>query len=524
MRRVSMLFSTPVILLLLLLCKPARAQQLVNVELLRGEKASVTRAVTNNCRAPHTFELTENPDIEWFGVGAASRRLIVPGDRGEFVFEFDSAGMDNGTYTGKVFANCLDCAKESGCGPKGFPYELNMKVTRPADDPALVDIRPDEFVAGQVLAALSVKSRKAAEAAASDLGQQYRLQSLRVFELRSISLFFVHFAILDPAASVASVIRSLELDSLVNYAQYVHRYFISTSTQQRDYADKQYALGEIRADLAQKFSDGKDIKIALLDSWVDTRHRDLRGRVAQGRDFTGEGAGAQDVHGTAIAGIIVAIPHNRFGINGVAPGARIVSFKVLHQTSPSSEPEGTPITVGRGLDFAIRSKFRLINMSHGTTRQDPTVARLVRQARRQGVVVVAAAGNDGPGGRARYPAAMNDEVIAVSAVNNNRESYARGTRGDYIDLAAPGVNVLSTRPRDAFQYGDGSSLAAAHVTGVVALLLSKRPRTPPKRIQTVLEQTSTPLGAGGKDIVFGSGLVDACKALEVLLNRGGLCR
>jgi subtilisin family serine protease len=345
-----------------------------------------------------------------------------------------------------------------------------------------------------------------------------------VFELRSISLFFVHFAIIDPAASVASVITRLELDSAVNYAQHVYRYFASDSAPQQDYVGKQYAIGQIRADLVQRFSTGRRVKIALLDSWVDARHPDLRGKISPGRDFTDGEVNARDVHGTSIAGIIVAIPRNHLGIDGVAPGATILPIKVLTQTSPQSGPEGTPVTVGRGLDFAIKSKVHLVNMSYGSTEPDPTIVRVVKRARALGIVLVAAAGNDGPGGQARYPAAMNDEVIAVAAVNNNRESYAGGTRGDYIDLAAPGVDVLSTWPRNVFQYGEGSSLAAAHVTGVVALLLSKRRRTTPKRIQTVLEQTSTPLGAGGKDIVFGSGLVDACRAMEMLLERGGLCR
>lgn len=518
MRRVVVL-SSLLLLLPVFSFQTALAQTLVSIELLRGEKGSARRGITNQCRAPHTFELTENPEIEWFSVAGEVRKLIAPGGTGDFFFEFDSAGMDNGTYGGEVSVRCLDCAAERGCGPERFPYTLRLRVQRPVPDPELQGLGAEEFVAGQVLAALNVRSREAAETAARGLELTHRLQRLSIFELRSISRFVVHFAILDPADSVASVVRRLEGEPLVDFAQHVYRYFGFTSAQ-RDYVGRQHALKQIRADLAQRYSDGSGVKIAVVDTGIDDTHRDLRGRVKRKKDFTD---GGLDTHGTIMAGIIAAVADNGFGINGVAPGARIISIKVLKQTSPTVSPEGSSVTVLSGTEFAIQSGAGVINMSYGLPRRDPTVTRQVKAAVGRGMVAVAAAGNGGPQGRPNYPAALS-EVIAVSAVDVNQAFYSNGTPGAYIDVAAPGVNILSTMPGDAFQYRDGTSQAAAHVTGVVALLLSKRPRTPPKIIKAVLEQTPTDLGAGGKDIFFGSGLVDACKALETLIGRGGSCR
>lgn len=521
MRRVWALSSTS-LLLLLISSASALAQTFASIELLKGEKGSVSRSITNDCRAPHTFELTENPELEWFGVGGASRRLIAPRGKANLLFEFDSEGMDVGTYDGELFVHCLDCAEEQRCEPKRFAYTLRMRVRRQESDTELEEIGEDEFVAGQVLVALNVKSRKAAEAAAHSLELKEGLRLLSVFKLSSISRFLAHFAILDSSHSVASVVKRLEREALVDYAQHVYRYFGFASPQQ-DYVGRQYGLKQVRADLAQRYSNGHGVKIAVVDTGIDDEHPDLRGSVSRTKDFTkGGGAYNQDIHGTSMAGIIAAIPRNGFGIDGIAPAARIISVKVLTQTSPSGATDGSAAVVCRGIEFAINSNVDLINMSYGSSRRDPTVTRQVKAAVRRGIVVVVAAGNGGQHGRPSYPAAL-DEVIAVSAVDDHGAFYSGGTRGDYIDLTAPGVDIISTWPNNVYQYSEGTSSAAAHVTGVVALLLSKKPHTSPQRIKTVLEQTATHLDAGGKNVLFGSGLVDACKALNALVG-GELCR
>lgn len=165
MRRAGLL-SSPSILLLLVSSNPVLGQRVVTVsrtpvtiELLRGEKGSAPRSITNACRAPHTFELTEAPEMEWFGIAGASRRLVAAGDTWNFSFEFDSTGMGNGAYEGEASLTCLDCDEERGCGPERFLYPVRMIVRRPDPDPELEDAAPEDFVAGQVLVALNVKSR-----------------------------------------------------------------------------------------------------------------------------------------------------------------------------------------------------------------------------------------------------------------------------------------------------------------------------------------------------------------------------
>ena len=204
-----------------------------------------------------------------------------------------------------------------------------------------------------------------------------------------------------------------------------------------------------------------------------------------------------------MAGIISAIPRNGFGIKGVAPDARIISIKVLKQESGRSKPIGTSATIVRGVDYAILKKANVVNISFGAPGEDPEVSNIVRTAVSQGIVVVAAAGDRDPRGCTIYPAALS-EVIAVSALGRDWKTYSHGASGDYIDLAAPGIGILSTQPGNTLRDSDGSSEAAAHVTGVVALLLEKKANASPLQIKDVLESTSTDLGSKGKDSVFGS--------------------
>jgi len=224
--------------------------------------------------------------------------------------------------------------------------------------------------------------------------------------------------------------------------------------------------------------------------------------------------------------IPIASTHVESGFNFGKMKIKTITREMLDQWEAESRqrhPELPP----EADEFFTRWRKKILGLAAATMelKAEPKrgLAGGVREAFARGIVLVAAAGNRGLRSRPVYPAAL-DEVIAVSAMSDDGSFYPPGNRGEYIDVAAPGVEILSTLPGDAFRRADGTSYAAAHVTGVVALLLGKRPKAPPKRIQDVLEATSTDLGASGKDIIFGSGLVDACKSLEALVGGGGLCR
>jgi subtilisin family serine protease len=155
----------------------------------------------------------------------------------------------------------------------------------------------------------------------------------------------------------------------------------------------------------------------------------------------------------------------------------------------------------------MREGVQVLNLSFAGN-ADPIVDKLVDAAIQKGIVVVASAGNGGPGAPPAYPAALPG-VIAVTAVDKNERVFSRANRGDYIDLSAPGVGILTTAPRSSFQVSSGTSLATAHVTGTIALLKALNPRFNPES----LKHTATDLGQPGFDRDYGHGLINVERAL-----------
>jgi subtilisin family serine protease len=293
---------------------------------------------------------------------------------------------------------------------------------------------------------------------------------------------------------------ALAADPRVRIAQPNYMYWTSAQTSAASASGQlQYGPRLTHVDLVQPVASGKGVPVALIDTGVDGRHSRLAGRITEGGDFTGKGVGA-DIHGTMLAGIIAS----------VAGGASIISYKACQPHSPQDvEARCWSASIARALDAAIVRGARVVNLSVGGP-EDKLVTRLVETAVRRGIAVVAAAGNDGPQGRPSYPAAQA-EVIAVTAVDDRKQLYSGATRGAYIDLASPGVDILSTAPGNRSLISSGTSFAAAHISGVAALLLERAPAHP-DALQLLLERTAADLGAPGKDSLFGSGLVDACKA------------
>lgn len=513
------IFFLALLLLTMALPQPALAQKHAQLQLRRGEKGSVGLPLRNSCSAPHTYELSTPPETEWLSLSGERAAVVTPGATKTFVAEVDSSDLDVGKYFVEVPGICSDCADEPGCRAAKLAFNIQLIVRWPRAE--LESLQASQYVAGQVLVALNVAPSKDIDEVVREIKKTYQLEPLKVIKLSSVSRILVLFSILNPQDSVPQVVRKLEGAASIDSSQ-PNFIYTGFSTQVRDYERSQYGPKLIKADLVRRYSTGKGIRIAIIDTGIDDEHTDLKGIVSESRNFTNDESSGHDVHGTMVAGIIAAIPHNGFGISGVAPGAKLISIKVLKQKAGEAEPTGTAGVVVQGVDYAIQKRANVINMSFGTPERDPEVAKIVKAAVRRGAVVVAAAGNSGPQGVIMYPAALN-EAIAVSAIGPNNSLYASGTSGDYIDLTAPGVDILSTSPGNAFTRSTGTSAAAAHVTGVVALLLEKKPHTSPIKIRELLEKTSTDIEPRDKDRLFGWGLVDACKALEALSGGGRIC-
>ncbi len=501
----------------LLTAQPPVAQRELNVTLTRDQKTTATLGINNVCTATHTYELTANPETKWLRTTSSPIITVAPKEGKSFVVELNSLGLDPGTYISEAPATCVDCASEPRCSPTRIVFLLLMKVLWSS-----VQVKswtPDEYVAGEVLVTLR-GDPKEMKRLLRELELAFQLKVQEIINISSTGAVVVLFRSLNPSQSIPDLIGQMQRDPRINSIQ-LNRIYTGFNAQSRDYESLQYGPGLIRADLVSAYSTGKGVRIALIDTGVDD-HPDLKGKIIDRENFTNDRDYRRDIHGTIMAGIISAIPRNGFGINGVAPDARIISVKVLKQESGRSKPVGTSFAIVRGVDYAILKKANIVNMSFGAPGPDPNVSRIVRTAVSRGMVVVAAAGDGDPRGRPIYPAALS-EVIAVSALGRDWKPRWSGASGDYIDLAAPGVGILSTQPGNTFRDSDGSSEAAAHVTGVVALLFEKKANASPSQIQDLLERTSLDLGSKGKDSIFGSGIVDACKALEALLVAGKIC-
>ena len=289
---------------------------------------------------------------------------------------------------------------------------------------------------------------------------------------------------------------------------------------------EQWNLDLIESDAAHRVSTGAGAVVAVVDSGVQADHPDLAGHVGQGYDVVQGDATAQDGdgHGTHVSGIIAAASGNGFGVESVAPGAAIMPIRVL-----GDDGGGSTDDVARGVDYARTHGAHVINLSLGS--DVPLIGATggdafdvaVHRAIAAGIVVVAAAGNNGVP-ICEQPAA-DEGLLCVGAVDRRRQRSFFSSFGSGLGLVAPGgsggsvtampsEDVLSTFKGSAYEALAGTSQAAPHVSGVAALLVARgvRGQAAVKRILA----TATDLGPQGNDAEFGAGLVNARAAVAGL--------
>ena len=309
--------------------------------------------------------------------------------------------------------------------------------------------------------------------------------------------------------SVPDVIREVQGAGLNAAAQpdYTYSLMQDRDSPAADLGDPaQYIVQKFDLAAVHRISQGNDVVIALIDSRVDLKQPDFAGRIVDSYD-AGCGPNAPpDAHGTGMAGAIAS----HVGLLGVAPNAKIIAICAFG--GAGARPEATSANIIRGLDYAIEHNAKIVNMSFAGP-QDPALAQELQVAREKGILIVAAAGNAGPKSPPLYPGA-DPNVLAVTATDVNDRLFTGANQGDYIAVAAPGVNVLVPAPNADVQYTTGTSVASANVSGVAALLLAAEPSRTPEDIRDVLVQTAKHLGADGTNPQFGAGLVDPLKALR----------
>ncbi|OIJ22339.1 hypothetical protein BKP45_06785 [Anaerobacillus alkalidiazotrophicus] len=256
---------------------------------------------------------------------------------------------------------------------------------------------------------------------------------------------------------------------------------------------------------------GKGINIAIIDTGIAV-HKDLT--IAGGVSFLPDSTSYNDEngHGTHIAGIIAA-QNNGNGISGVAPNANIFAVKALDENG-----QGLVSRIVAGVDWAITNNMDIINISLGTSQESLSLKNIVNKAYDKGVLVVAAAGNNGnqqgTGNTVQYPA-IYPSVIAVSAIDSLERRPSFSATGSAIEVTAPGVNIYSTHLNNGYVNMSGTSMAAPFVSGVLALLIEANPTLSHIQIREKLQQSALDIGSVGRDPLFGFGIVQAPKILEL---------
>jgi len=209
---------------------------------------------------------------------------------------------------------------------------------------------------------------------------------------------------------------------------------------------------------------GAGVRVAIVDSGIDCDHPDLKGRVVGGYSAVGGDFVDRNGHGTHVAGTVAGCGR-RGGIFGVAPRADLVAVKVL-----DDQGAGHLSYLLKGLAWIAEQRMEVVNMSLGAPLASPLVRRAVHRLCTSGTLLIAAAGNSGPReGSIGYPAAYAS-VVAVGAVDQRGCVADFSSRGESLDVVAPGTDILSTWLRGRYKRLDGTSMASPHVAGMAALL------------------------------------------------------
>ncbi|KOU39953.1 peptidase S8 [Streptomyces sp. WM4235] len=287
-------------------------------------------------------------------------------------------------------------------------------------------------------------------------------------------------------------------------------------------ADRPWALQRLLLDALWartkgKAKDGTSIRVAVIDTGVDRANPQLSGAldVSAGKDFVdpkgGDGTADTVGHGTKVAGLIAARPQEGTGFVGLAPEATVIPIR-----QNDGQGNGNAATLAKAIDHALAKGAHVINISQDTDAPlgpDSDLAKAVKRAVDAKVVVIASAGNDGLGGQKRrtYPAAFPD-VLAVASSDRNNERAAFSQPGDFVGVAAPGVDMVSTVPGFGQCIDNGTSFSAPYVAGLAALLRAEHMDWTPRQIVWQIQNTAE-RSVNGRDDYVGWGVVDPVRAV-----------
>ncbi|MFF4877009.1 type VII secretion-associated serine protease mycosin [Micromonospora sp. NPDC000668] len=264
---------------------------------------------------------------------------------------------------------------------------------------------------------------------------------------------------------------------------------------------------------------GAGVTVAVVDSGVDRVHPQLAGQVLAGTDLLDPGGdGGRDCagHGTGVASIIAAAPQPDVAFHGLAPGARILPVRVSEQQVVQGRESGRTVSASefaRAIRWAVDHDADVLNLSVVLYADDPEVHSAVRYAVDRNVVLVAAAGNLHDNGDPRpFPAAY-DGVLGVGAIGAGGGRATFSQAGPYVDLVAPGSEVLAAAPGQGHHQVEGTSYAAPFVAATAALLRQYRPELTAAQVAERIVATADPAPGAGHGGGYGAGVLNPYRAV-----------
>lgn len=343
---------------------------------------------------------------------------------------------------------------------------------------------------------------------AHDLAQAYGLKEVAGWPITTLGVFCAVYELSD-SQSIDDILKLLVTDARVQTAQRMNVFKSLNQHYSDPYFRLQSGLRSIQLAAAHRWTTGREVTVAVIDAGIDARHPDLQGQVLDNRNYVAPDAAAEaaDIHGTAVAGIIAALANNGQGIVGIAPHAKLIGLKACWPTEENgADAVCDSLSLAQALNAAIQLKPRILNLSL-TGPADPLLTTLLERVIAQGTIVVAADPGDADS-TPRFPLSLA-QVIAVRTCSSSANAQSTA-------LKAPGVEVLTTLPQAGYNFMSGASFAAAHVSGIIALLLELRPELSTAEATQLLRDSVVRVGLrhGTEPALVES--VNACHAVAKL--------
>ncbi len=338
------------------------------------------------------------------------------------------------------------------------------------------------------------------------LAAEHGIERLDGWPIRSLGVYCEVFYVPD-RLSVDGVINELMSDARISLVQRMNVFETLASRYDDPYADLQLSVPQLGLEQAHDLATGKGVTVAVIDTAVDSSHPDLRGHVRVEYDLVADHESPRDgeVHGTAMAGIIASTAGNNEGIVGIAPDVEIVALRACWATTPgASAAQCSSFSLARALEVALDVAPAIVNLSLAGP-ADPLLSLLLDEFIRRGVIVVAA--EPARDALHTFPASQPGIIVASPALGLPSSRQPNW-------LPAPASEILTTIPHSGYAFMSGSSLAAANVSGVIALLLERDP--------TMSATAAIALLTATIDQSPNSGSISACGALE-RLTRVSVC-